>query len=86
MSAAPAESITAQPRKRRRIFMWVFLAVQALFLVWVIAGIGTGADNTTDAENVGTGIGVALIIGLWFFVDLFLGVAYGVYRLARHKD
>ena len=86
MSAAPAESITTQPRKRRRIFMWVFLAVQALFIVWVIAGISTGSGNTTDAENVGTGIGVALVIGLWFFIDLFLGIAYGVYRLARRND
>src|SRR5262245_17291153 len=27
------------PRKRRRIFMWFFLAIQALFLVWLIGGI-----------------------------------------------
>ena len=75
-----------EPRKHRRIFMWVFLAIQAFFVYWVIAGISTGAGNTTDAENVGTGIGVALVIGLWFFVDLFLGIAYGVYRLAAHRD
>jgi hypothetical protein len=66
--------------------MWVFLAIQALFIVWVIAGINTGAENTTDAENVGTGIGVALVIGLWFAVNLFLGLAYGIYRLARRND
>ena len=73
------------PRKRR-IFLWAFLIVQAFFTYWVIAGISTGSGNTTDAENVGTGIGVALVIGLWFFVNLFLGLAYGIYKLASRRD
>ena len=31
--------------------MWTFLAIQALFLVWVIAGIAT-AHNAPDAHTV----------------------------------
>jgi hypothetical protein len=81
-------------KKRRRIFLWVFLAVQVLFAIWAISGAasahGTPADcsgldakTCNDAQAVGTGIGVAIIIAAWFFVDLFLGVGYAVYRLAK---
>jgi uncharacterized membrane protein len=87
------ERPTTAPRKRR-VFMWVFLAIQVLFLVWAIAGAASGsgqpadcgtldADTCNTASDVGTGIGVALIVGLWMFVDFGLGVAYAVYRLAR---
>lgn len=81
-----SNKISTSPKRHRRVFLWFFLAVQALFAWWVIAGIASGSGNTTDAENVGTGIGVALIIGLWFFVNLFIGLAYGIYKLASRKD
>ncbi len=29
------------PRRKRRVFLWVFLAIQALFVIWVIAGAAT---------------------------------------------
>lgn len=74
-----------KPAKRHRIFMWFFLVVQLLFAAWVIAGIASGSENTTDAENAGTAIGVGLLVLLWFFVDCFLGVGYAVYRLARRN-
>ena len=94
----PAASFEAAPvptKKRKRIFMWVFLAVQVLFVIWIIGGVGSAdtpsaadcgslsAQTCQDAADVGTGIGVALIILLWFFVDCFLAVGYAVYRLAR---
>jgi len=84
---------TAQPapRKRRRIFRWVFLAIQVAFLVWIITGIAGNSDNCAgkagDAlkacqagTTVGTGIGVALIIGLWVAVDIILGITYLIIR------
>jgi hypothetical protein len=84
---------TTPTRKKRRIFMWVFLAVQVLYLVWIIGGAsaagssascnGLDAQTCHDATAVGTGLGVAMIVMLWFFTDLFLGIAYAVYRLAR---
>ncbi len=84
----------APVKKKRRIFLWVFLAVQVLFLVWIIAGIagnsGTatgceGLDQATceDAQDVGTAIGVAGLIVFWAIVDIILGVGYGVYKLAK---
>jgi len=32
------ERKAARPRKKRRVFLWVFLGIQALFLAWVIYG------------------------------------------------
>lgn len=82
------------PRRKRRIFMWVFLAVQALFLFWIIAGAHSGsgqpsdcgslsAKTCNDASDAGTAIGVILIVGVWCVVDFLMGVGYAVYRLAK---
>ncbi|WP_405937194.1 hypothetical protein OG338_11300 [Streptomyces sp. NBC_00726] len=84
-------------RKHHRIFLWVFLAVQALFLAGVISGagsndhasckgmVGDALKTCQDAGDAGTVIGVGLLIGLWVAVDLILGITYGVYRLARKR-
>lgn len=94
MSHDVAPTSQARPRKKRRIFLWVFLAVQALFLLWIISGAmaasgtptnceGLSQDLCNDASDVGTGIGVFLIVIIWMIVDFLLGVIYGVYRLAK---
>ncbi len=92
---APANDMPAPPaKKKRRIFLWVFLAIQLLFVIWIIAGLSGNSGAAEDcgtldkatceaAEDVGTGIGIALIIGMWMVVDFFLAVIYGVYRLAK---
>ncbi len=79
--------------KKHRIFLWVFLAVQVLFIVWIIAGASSGTDTSNcgsldaatckSASQVGTGIGVVLIILVWAVVDFFMAVIYGIYRLAK---
>lgn len=85
---------SAEVSKRHHVFLWVFLAIQALFLVWVIAGASTGSTctgltgdtlTTCQAGQVGTGIGVALVITFWAVVDVILGISYGVYRLAKRS-
>jgi hypothetical protein len=38
------------PRKRRRVFLWVFLAIQALFIVWIIAGVAAVHAAPTQAQ------------------------------------
>ena len=84
----------AQPRRKKRVFLWVFLAIQALFIAWLVAGIagasGTPTDCGTldaatcnDAESVGTGVAVAMVVVFWMAVDFLLGVGYGIYRLAK---
>ena len=85
---------TAPAKKKKRVFMWVFLAVQALFIVWLIAGMAGSSGDATDcgtlsqetcnaAEDVGTGIGLFLVIALWCLVDFLLAVGYAIYRLAK---
>ncbi|MBK3631462.1 hypothetical protein JHN52_00510 [Streptomyces sp. MBT97] len=98
-AGSPHQGGIPQPKKRRRIFLWIFLVIQILFLVWVIAGAASGSgtpedcrgltgDNLKlceDADDVGTTIGVGLIIGLWAAVDVILGFTYVVYRLATRR-
>jgi hypothetical protein len=80
------------PKKRRRVFPWVFLAVQTVFLAWVV--LGGNAAQSVDCSNltpeacqtardVGTTVGLGLIIGLWVAVDFILGISYAVYRYAK---
>lgn len=91
---------TPPVKKRKRVFMWFFLAVQAIFLIWIITGasssggatakscagqVGQALQTCQDASHVGTGIGVALIIILWCVVDVILGITYLVVRLARRR-
>ncbi|WP_230194643.1 hypothetical protein [Streptomyces coriariae] len=70
-----------------------------MFLIWVITGASTASGTPEDcrsltgddlklcedASEVGTTIGVGLIIGLWAAVDVILGVTYVVYRLASRR-
>jgi hypothetical protein len=64
-----------------RKMTWLILIFTALMATWAVAGAAT-ADNAaqcardagglsqqacTDARNAGTGLGVALIVLLWFF-------------------
>jgi len=103
------------PRRKRRVFLWVFLAVQVLFIIWIIAGAATNpagpstaqqaaqqcanggwqglftsqadcqvhyAHALNEAATAGKGIGIALIVVFWIVADFFLGLGYGIYRLA----
>lgn len=36
-----------KPYKKRRIFLWVFLAIQAIFIIWLITGSTTSTGPTT---------------------------------------
>lgn len=80
-----------KPRKRRRIFLWFFLAVQVIFLIWIIAGAqanhcnAQGSASANGACTAGTAIGVGLIIGLWVAVDVILGISYIIYRLSTRS-
>jgi hypothetical protein len=93
----------------------VFLTIQVIFIVWIVAGVASKGSGPTaaaqaaqqcanggwqplfksqadcvqhysvalnDAANTGKGIGVALIVVFWVVVDFFLGVGYGIYKLA----
>ncbi|MFF8387302.1 hypothetical protein ACF053_27175 [Streptomyces kanasensis] len=68
--------------------------MQLLFLIWVIMGTVSGAGTPedcgtlgqpvcNDAENLGTAIGVGLVIALWAAADIILGITYLIYRISR---
>lgn len=42
---------TVKAAKKRHVFMWVFLGLQALFLLWVIAGAASGHGNSADGHT-----------------------------------
>jgi hypothetical protein len=109
-----AQPAVARPKRKRRIFLWVFLAVQVLFILWLVVGLATTHTGPTqaqlaqvcyhhawyplfssqadcvqhyggalqDAGNAGKAIGAGLIVVAWVVVDFFMGVGYGVYKLA----
>lgn len=45
--AYPTAPPAAPRRRKRRIFLWVFLAIQVIFLIWVITGAMTKTGPTT---------------------------------------
>jgi hypothetical protein len=53
-----------RPRKRKRVFMWCFIALQAVFLAWVITGIST-ANNAPSAAEVHKGCDNGAWVGLF---------------------
>ena len=38
------------PRKRNRVFLWVFLGIQALFILWLVTGLATTHAGATQAQ------------------------------------
>ncbi len=75
-----------QLRKAKRgffgkLFKWSFVAFNILMAVWLFGGMNAASDgmsNLNDAEMagaaIGTGIGVALIFGIWVIGDIILGL------------
>ena len=83
--------VPTQDHKRGlRKMSWFILVVNALFLAWVIAGAATAGHATNcgtldkqtcqAATDVGTGIGVAIIVVIWVVVDFILLIIWLVTR------
>jgi hypothetical protein len=51
MTSAATMTPVSKPRKKRRIFLWVFLTIQVIFLVWVIAG-GSSTGGSVHSQTV----------------------------------
>jgi hypothetical protein len=54
---------TWKPYKRRRIFLWIFLAIQAVFIIWLVAGTastggGINADVVAQCHREAAGMGM----------------------------
>lgn len=75
-----------QLRKPKRGFFgklikWTFILFNVFMGWWLVAGMQAatkGMEATSGAEHagaaIGTGLGAAMIIGLWVFGDIILGL------------
>lgn len=43
--------VIAPKPKKKRVFMWTFLAIQVIFLIWVITGIASGHGTGSSAHQ-----------------------------------
>ena len=77
----PAHDVLPGKRKRR-VFVWFFLALNLLFIWWIIS-VGRDANEEIatcasqackDGVETGTGIGVILILFVWAVVDVVVGL------------
>jgi hypothetical protein len=80
-------------RPRRRVFFWIFLTVQAMFVLWIVTGLVAHNQCTNlsprgcaDAGNVAHGLAVAVQVITWVVVDFLVGGTYAVYRLAGRRS
>jgi hypothetical protein len=79
------------PRKRHRVFWWVFVAIQIIFIIWIAAGAadshkdcaGLSAHACLSAADTAHGIAIVAQVVAWCVVDFLVGVPYVIYRLAR---
>jgi hypothetical protein len=79
---------------RWRVFTWIILVINALFLIWVITGIASSSnavaachadqylskEDCQNATGLGAGIGVAAVVAFWAFTDVILGVVWLITR------
>ena len=75
-----------QLRKPKRGFFgkvvkWSFIVFNIFMAAWLIGGTGAateGMDAMSEAEKagatIGTGLGVAMLLGLWVAGDVILGL------------
>lgn len=74
-----------------RKMTWVLLAWVVLMIVWIIAGVSSNSDNCDDeapdmrelceaATDVGTGIGVGIIVVIGFMGFLILSIIWFMTR------
>lgn len=96
--------MTAEPRvqgvpahaapepKRHKWGRWVFLAIQLMFLAWMISGIyggqhtdcnGLSAEDCASAKGLGTTLGVGLIVFFWAAFDIIYGLTFLFVRAVR---
>jgi len=85
-SALKCPKCGVQLRKPKRTFIgklvkWSFIAFNVLMPIFIYGGISNNAALMQDMSGarlagaqVGTGIGVAFLLGIWFVGDVILGL------------
>lgn len=64
-----------------KIFKWFFIIFNVLMAWWMFAGMGAASEHVgvgSSAEQagaaIGTGIAFTMILGIWVFGDIILGL------------
>jgi len=64
-----------------KIIKWSFIGFNILMVVWLVGGMHSATEGITSLSGaeqagaaIGTGIGAAMILGLWAFGDFILGL------------
>jgi hypothetical protein len=82
---------TTTPRKRQ-IFPWAFLALQLVFVLWIITGVvgashadcgSLDVDTCNSAKAIGGGIGIIAILAVWAIVDVIVYICRRIYVASR---
>lgn len=85
-SALKCPSCGVQLRKLKRSFMgklikWSFIGFNILMAAWLWGGMNNATENIDQLSGasqagaiIGTGIGAALILGIWVIGDIILGL------------
>lgn len=79
-----------------RKLTWVVVLFNILMLLWIIGGsasttdscegeVGTALDACEAGTAIGAGIGVFVLIVLWAFGDVILGVLWMVTRSSKRE-
>lgn len=77
--------------------MWIFLAIQVLFIIMLISGIAHSASTVhgchadqylsaadcRNATEAGSTIGVFIVVFFWAAVGVILGISRWVYKSTR---
>lgn len=92
-AAAPlyAQQFGQPPKQRKRIFTWVIVGINVLFVAAIILAVvsnngtprncGTlSARVCSDANNTGAALAVTLIVIIWVVADIILGILWLVTR------
>ena len=86
-SANKCPKCAFQIRKSERTFFgklvkWSFIGFNVLMLIWMISGVDGSSHAVQSASSnaekvgaeIGTGIGVMLLLMIWVFGDIILGL------------
>lgn len=76
---------------------WLFIALQLIFILWLVTGIASTSHHATGCEqlsqhtcdsayNAGRAIGAFLIVFLWVAVDVIIGVCVFIVRRTRRAS
>ncbi len=82
----PGSVCQSTPRRRASAFTVVSSSASAPGMAADTSSVcGTSTERAAweAGAQIGGGVAIAMMFGLWLFVDLLVGVIYGVYRSAK---